>query len=249
MKSPEKSPVLSVVLPAYNEAAIIRDVVTDYFCEVTSKIPSTLLVAEDGSTDGTRDILFSLKKEIPISLSSSPKRKGFAKGVSDALKKCNEEWVFFSDSDGQYFPSDFWKLWGNRHGYDMIIGHKTNRGDAFYRIVMSKAFHAVVSRLFGLKLKDVDCGFRLIRKDVIRSVLNQTRVLKYSFWTEFTVRACLKGFKVKEVPINHACRNNGGTRIYKPSKIPTILFEQLRGLVTLYSSADRALRTNEKFLD
>jgi glycosyltransferase involved in cell wall biosynthesis len=235
MNRSEKESLLSIILPAYNEAAIIKDVVMDYFCEISTKLPSTLVVAEDGSTDGTRDILFSLKNEIPISIFSYRQRKGFAKGVCDALRKCNEDWIFFSDSDGQYFPSDFWSLWEKRHDHDMIIGRKTNRGDCGYRVVLSRVFHNMVNRLFGLGLKDVDCGFRLIKKDVIRSVLDETWVLKYSFWTEFTVKTCLKGFRVCEVPISHAGRNNGGTRIYKLSMIPLIIFEQLRGLLALYA--------------
>jgi dolichol-phosphate mannosyltransferase len=242
MNNSEKESSLSILLPAHNEAEIIKDVVMDYFCEISTKLPSTLVIAEDGSTDGTRDILFSLKNEIPLSIFSYSQRKGFAKSVCDALRKCKEDWIFISDADGQFLPSDFWRLWEKRHSYGMIIGRRNNRDDCWYRVVLSRVFHKMVNRLFGLGLKDVDCGFRLIKKDVIRSVLDKTWVLKYSFWTELTVKTCLKGFRVCEVPISHVGRNNGGSRIYMLSKIPLIIFEQLRGLLALYAYAKKNKR-------
>jgi glycosyltransferase involved in cell wall biosynthesis len=232
----ETKPVVSIVLPAYNEAETIRDVVIDYYEEIANKLPSKLIVAEDGSIDPTPQILASLANEVPLSLFSERIRKGYAKGVADAIKKCQAEWVFFSDSDGQYFPSDFWKLWENRYGYDMIIGRKVSRSEGIHRTILSKGFHCLFNTLFGLNLHDADCGFRLIRKDVVQSVVEEAKLLKYSFWAEFTIRACLKGFMVREVPISHASRPNGGTRIYSPSKIPVIVLKQLKDLARLYTN-------------
>ena len=229
-------PVVSIVLPAYNEAETIKDIVIDYFKEIVSKLPSKLIVAEDGSVDQTPEILESLAHELPISLFSDRNRKGYAKGVGDALKKCKADWVFFSDSDGQYCPNDFWKLWENRHGYDMIIGRKLQRSEGIHRTILSKGFHCLFNTLFGLNLHDADCGFRLIRKDVVQSVVEEAKLLKYSFWAEFTIRACLKGFMVREVPISHSSRPNGGTRIYSPSKIPVIVLKQLKDLARLYTN-------------
>ena len=120
------------------------------------------------------------------------------------LKKASNEWVFFSDSDGQYFPSDFWQLWNNRRGYDLIIGRKLQRSEGVYRTVLANGFHGIANNMFGLSLNDSDCGFRLIRKRLIDSIVNEVKFLKYSFWAEFTIRACLKGFRVREVPIHHA---------------------------------------------
>jgi glycosyltransferase involved in cell wall biosynthesis len=232
--SPTKT-VVDVVLPVYNEATTIRSVVLDFYNEIACKLPVRLIVAEDGSDDGTRNVLLSLRKEIPFSLFCDSRRKGFAKGVSDAFRQCNSQWVLFSDSDGQYFPSDFWRLWENRYGCDLVIGRKLNRNDSVYRKVLANGFHALANTLFSLDFHDVDCGFRLMRKEVINSVLDEMRLLKYSFNAEFAIRAALKGFKIREVPINHAYRASGETQIYKPSKIPIIIIKQLHGLAKLYA--------------
>jgi dolichol-phosphate mannosyltransferase len=234
-KSPAPKPMLSIVLPAYNEAESIRGVVLEYFGEIVTKLPSKLIVAEDGSVDQTPEILTGLAAEVPITLLSDRNRKGYAKGVADALKASKEEWVFFSDSDGQYFPSDFWSLWENRNGYDMIIGRKMHRDEGFHRVFLSKCFHLLFNNLLGLRLHDADCGFRLIRKKVIDSVVEDTTILNYSFWAEFSIRACLKGFRVREIPIRHASRVSGGTRIYSTSKLPKIVWKQLSGLARLYT--------------
>ena len=117
----------------------------------------------------------------------------------------------------------------------MVVGRKIHRDEGFHRILLSKCFHILFNGLFGLKLHDADCGFRLIRKEVITSIVDQAKILKYSFWAEFTIRSCLAGFRVREVAINHANRTNGSTRIYKPSKIPLIVLKQLKGLANLYA--------------
>jgi dolichol-phosphate mannosyltransferase len=228
------TPEIDVVLPAYNEAKTIRAVVLDFYSEIATKIPSRLIVAEDGSVDGTKAILQSLKHEVPISVFSDPHRKGYAKGVTDVLKKCTQEWVFFSDSDGQYAPSDFWRLWENRFDYDMVIGRKLHRSEGIHRTILANGFHGIANNMFSLNLHDADCGFRLIRKSLIDSILCDVKFLKYSFWAEFTIRSCLKGYKILEVPINHSSRASGNSQIYPFEKIPIIVLKQLNGLVNLY---------------
>lgn len=240
---PSIEPEISVLLPAYNEAKTISDVVKAYYQEICERLPAELIVAEDGSTDGTREILLSLNNNgLQLIVKSHPHRKGYAKGVSDALRKCNRDWVFFSDSDGQYSPDDFWNLWKYRKDYDMIIGHKVNRREGIHRIILSKGFHKIVNNSFGLNLHDSDCGFRLIRREVIKSVVDDVKYLKYSFWAEFTIRAFLKGFKVREVPINHSSRTFGNTQIYKASRIPEIILSQLTGLISLYADVRNGLQ-------
>lgn len=230
----EEKPKISILLPAHNEAGNISSIVRAYHSEICGKLPAELVVAEDGSTDGTREILFSLRDELPIVVLSDHNRKGYANGVKDALNSCGGDWVFFSDSDGQYFPSNFWNLWEHRSGHDMVVGRKLRRSEGIHRTILAKGFHRIVNGAFGLSLHDSDCGFRLIRKEVVRSVIDEVRFLKYSFWAEFTIRACLRGFRVCEVPISHGSRAFGNTQIYGFSKLPMIVLKQLRGLSRLY---------------
>ena len=231
---PEQATIVSVVLPAHNEVETIRETVIRYFREIGTSLPIELIVAEDGSVDGTKEILASLKDELPIVLLTDQRRKGYAKGVSDALKSCTGSLTFFSDSDGQYSASDFWKLWKMREEFDLIVGYKVRRKETLYRIILASGFRKIINVLFGLELRDPDCGFRLIHREVVEEVIDEVGLLEYSFWAEFTIRASLKGFKVLEVPINHSNRTVGVSHIYPPSKIPMIVTNQLRGLARLY---------------
>lgn len=232
---------LSMVLPVYNEAPIIEGVIPPYG-EIVARLKDVIgiknveiVVAEDGSTDGTKEILVHLKDRTPMKLLLGENRKGYAKAVGDALKYATGDLIFFSDSDGQYRAKDFWKLWKNRSNHDMVIGWKVRRKEHLHRILLSRGFHMVVRALFGLKLHDIDCGFRLLRREVIDAVVDDVRCLKYSFWAEFTIRSFLKGFSVVEVPIFHQDRSYGSTHIYKLTKIPWIVARQIKGIVDLYS--------------
>jgi len=98
----------------------------------------------------------------------------------------------------------------------------------------------IFNNLFNLNFHDADCGFRLIRREVIKSIIDEVKILEYSFWAEFTIRASLKGFRIHEVPIGHASRGNGNSHMYPTSKLPYIIFEQLKGIASLFVDVRRS---------
>jgi len=225
---------VSLLLPVHNEAEIIERIILEFYNEIGMKIPLNICVSEDGSTDGTKDVLRQLNEKIPMTLVLGEERKGYMRGVKDGLRKTHSEYVFFVDSDGQHIASDFWKLYEKRKNYDMIVGRKIKRSDPAHRIVFSKVFHLFVRILFRLPLHDPDTAFRLINVNVINRVLEETKFLDYSFWTEFTVRAYAKGFKLAEVPVVHRGRLNGSTRLYNSGRLFSIVVKQLVGLFKLW---------------
>jgi hypothetical protein len=82
-------------------------------------------------------------------------------------------------------------------------------------------------------LKDMDCGFRLVRREVVEAVLPEATTLRYSFWAEFTMIAYRKGFRILEVPISHRSRPRGNTSIYTVDRLPRIMSHQFMGLLAL----------------
>ena len=235
---------VSLLLPVHNEAEIIEKIILEFYNEIGTKIPLNLCVSEDGSTDGTKDVLLELNDKIPMTLVLGEERKGYMKGVKDGLRKTNSDFVFFVDSDGQHVASDFWKLFEKRNSYDMIVGRKIKRDDPPLRIVLSKVFHWMVRTLFRLPIHDPDTAFRIINARVIDEVLDETKFLDYSFWTEFTVRAFAKGFKLGEVPVVHKRRLNGSTRLYNSDKLLGIVVKQMVGLFKLWGEI-RTRRSRE----
>lgn len=233
--NPEK-PEFSLLLPVHNEAETIEAVVTEYYQEIGTKIPLEIVVAEDGSTDNTKEVLRELSKKIPMKLVLGNERKGYSKGLLDGLSKANAEFVIFVDSDGQHLASDFWKLYNLRHKFDVVSGWRANRADGFHRKAMSYIFQIIAKILFRLpRFHDITAPYRVMRRDVADRIARDFRYMKESFWTEFTIRACKEGFSVTEIPVTHRCRKGGGaTNVYTANKLFGIVVSQLKGMLMLW---------------
>jgi len=227
-------PEISLLLPVHNEAETIEKIILEFYNEIGTKIPLEIIVAEDGSTDGTKDILRRLSEKIPMKLILGEHRKGYMNGVKDGLRHVTTDYVFFVDSDGQHAASDFWKLYKMKDSYDMIVGKKIKRSDPPHRILISKIFHTIICYMFRLPVHDPDTAYRLIKRELIDNVTKDVNLLPYSFWTEFTVRAFRKGFDIVEVPVVHKRRLNGDTHLYKLNKLSRIVILQLIGLSKLW---------------
>jgi glycosyltransferase involved in cell wall biosynthesis len=230
---------LTLLMPVYNEAESISTVIGEFERAVVAPSGGRFLVCEDGSTDGSRAVLEALSRELPMQLVTSPDRKGYAGAAHDGLEQVATRWVFFADSDGQYDPKDFWKIWAARESYDMVIGCKVRREERYYRVVLSRGFHLLAKAFTRIPLRDIDCGFRLIRQDVVDRVLPEVGSLRYSFWAEFSIIAYRKGIRIGEVPVSHRQSLRGGTSIYSWNKIPKILFLQVIGLLRLARRLNR----------
>ncbi len=229
-----KAPV-AVLMPVHNEAETIEGTVNAFYNVIGSKMSVEIVISEDGSGDNTREVVEKLGEKIPLKAMLCSYRKGYATGIKDGLKLVEAEYVLITDSDGQHDPNDFWKLWGLRENYDIVSGWREKRADAFHRKVMSKIFQVMVRRAFNLpRLMDITAPFKLMRTKVAREIADECQYMSESFWSEFVVRACTKGFSIIEVPVNHKNRaDNGSTRVYKPWKIPKIAYSQLTALFKL----------------
>lgn len=225
---------ISLVMPVYNEARVIERVVRSYYNGFFKKCKnSEFIVAEDGSNDGTKDVLKRLNREIPFRLVTSSTRKGYVKGVRDALKLAKKDYIFFSDSGGGHDPTDFLKLAEFMKNYDMVMGYKKIRKDPLNRIFLSRGYNFMIGLIFNIWFKDIDCGFRIIKKDVLDDVLKETKTLNYCIFSEFTIRACKKGYKIKEYPVKHFRRYLDKIKTFKPMKLPKIILSLFAGLLRI----------------
>lgn len=218
---------ISLIIPVHNEVDIIEEVIRNYYEEVISKIPgSEFIVAEDGSNDGTKEVLKKIAEELSITLVSSDQKKGYSKAAWDAFKLARNEVVFFSDSDGQHSPADFWKMIPFIEDFEVINGYKFPRQDTGMRRFISSAMNLIVWALFGIKLRDINCGFRIMRKDVIDDILKDHIVSDF-ISTELIIRIHKKGYKIVEVPVRHYSRPYGDSRWLTNKKLPKIILKLL----------------------
>lgn len=222
-------------MPVHNEVQSIEMVVHEFYEKVGSKIPIEIVLSEDGSSDGTKEKIVEISKKRPLKALLSPSRKGYARGIIDGLDLVTSEYVLITDSDGQHDPEDFWRLWELREKYDIVSGWRVRRADSLQRRIMSKVFQFMAKKLFGLPdFKDITAPFKLMKTNVAREIAKECKYMRESFWTEFIIRAHRKGLSIFEVPVKHRARIGGSTRVYKPQKIPKIVFSQLRGLINLW---------------
>jgi len=245
-----RDPDLTVLIPVHNEAEIIGSVLPQFYREIVVPTGAELLVTEDGSTDHTQRVLEGLASQYPMRLEMGGARKGYTEAVRDGLRHIRTGLVFFADSDGQYDPADFWKLWPHIRDYDMVIGRKAKRDEPRHRIVLSRGFHILAKSFTSVPLKDMDCGFRILRREVVEKVLPEVNALPYSFWAEFTIIAYHMGFRILEVPISHHNRLHGVTATYLPRRLPNIVWRQFFGITALglrlRRTAGRTLKPTRK---
>ncbi len=237
---------LTVFLPVYNEAEVIEPVIDAFYSQVILPTGARLLVCEDGSRDGTAAVLERLASKYPMDLRTGPARKGYADAVRDGLREVDTPFVFFTDSDGQYYPEDFWKLVPYAKDYDMVIGRKMNRDEPWHRILLSRGFHILAKTLTSVPLQDMDCGFRVLRRETIQRILPDVRSLPYSFWAEFSILSYRRGLRILEVPVSHRSRPSGTTTIYRLERLPAIVARQFLGLVALSRRLRREGRTGAR---
>lgn len=220
----------------HNEAETIEPVIRAYYDKVIAKIPgSEFIIAEDGSSDGTKEVLLNLSKEIPLRLVLESGRKGYAKAFRDVLKLPNNEIVFQSDAGGKHDPEDFWKLYEKIDEADLVIGVKTNRQDSWFRKTLTKGYNLAVNLYFKTNFHDIDSGFRLIKKNVAEAVLKDPWLFKELIASEFGLRAAGLGFKIAEAPISYQSRV-GSSRGLPLKKIPKAIFHVLSTFPKLKNS-------------
>jgi dolichol-phosphate mannosyltransferase len=227
-------PDIQIVMPVYNEADCVEPVITEIYEEISPRLCVEFVVCEDGSTDGTREILADLSQRIPMRLILGDERKGYSRAVIDGLKASTADFVLCLESDGQYSPSDFWEFYGDREGYDISVGWRRPRRDRFARRVMSGCFGCLYRLLFHSPLHDPSCAFMLIQRHVIEAVIGDMGLLMEGFQREFIARTLGSNLRIREIPVHHRPRRSGGTKAFPLARIPRIAASNITGLLRLW---------------
>jgi glycosyltransferase involved in cell wall biosynthesis len=227
---------LQIVMPVHNEAAVIGSTVKEWHDELSSRVKLQFIVTEDGSKDGTQEVLRKLATQYPMLLDMSNKRRGYTGAMIAGMRISTAPYVLAVDADGQFDPKDFWKFWEKREASPMSIGWRLVRADVLARKVMSKAFKVLHRGLFGAKLHDASCGYVLMQRVAMEKLLPELGLVPEGFWLEVTARAGRRGVRVEEVPINHRSRTAGTTVVYKPWRVPGIAWRNASGLLRVWAS-------------
>ena len=203
--------MLSIVMPAYNEAEIIERTVREWHEAVISRLPgSELVVVNDCSKDQTGEVLSRLAMEFPTLRPLQPEHNGgHGKALRFGFDHVATKWVFQTDSDGQHTPSDFWKLWDLRETSDFLLGVRSSRADSLFRILITSVMRLTNFALWGLWIRDANCPFKLMRHGPMMAVL--ARVPRDSFipMVMLSILCRKMKFRVTEVSVEHLPRSGG----------------------------------------
>mgnify|MGYP001212816103 CR=1 FL=1 len=230
------SNLISIVLPVHNEFLNLKNLISEWDTEL-KKVPTIeheFVLVEDGSTDGTKELIIELESNYSIVNLSSKKKRGYSKAVLDGIKASNGKFILCTDSDNQIKVRSLIENIKNLPKKNIFLfGKRTPRNDPFHRILYSKLFKILHDILFFSKLSDPSCPFVLGQKETF-SKLPENLLLKMheGFWWGFVGVSKKMKIEFIEVPILHFKRNQGKAG-YKLSQMPRIIIRNTIGLLKI----------------
>jgi len=200
---------ISAVMPAYNEEANLEQSVSRMAeALVASARGFEIIVVDDGSQDGTAALLERLKGAHPhLRVVRHPVNRGYGAALRSGFDAARFGWIFVMDADNQFDPADVESLLACAADADIVAGYRKHRRDPPLRRLNAWAFFTMVRLLFGRLVRDVNCAFKLIRRDLIARMALQSEGALIN--TEMLVLARQLHARVVEVPVRHYPRTAG----------------------------------------
>jgi glycosyltransferase involved in cell wall biosynthesis len=212
---PRRVPSLSVFFPAYNDAGTIASLVIQAV-QVASRLTPDyeVIVVNDGSRDATAEILDELARTYPhVRVVHHPQNRGYGGALRTGFATASKDLIAYTDGDAQYDPAELEVLWNRlTDDADMVNGWKISRSDPLHRVIIGRVYHHVVKFLFRLHVRDVDCDFRLMRREIFDRVKleRDTGVI----CLEMMRKIQDAGFRILEVPVHHYHRAHGRSQFF-----------------------------------
>ena len=222
---------LSVFFPAYNDSGTIASMVIRTVRAAAELTPDfEIIIVDDGSGDGTADIADELARTYPqVRAVHHPRNRDYGAALRTGFRSATKDLIFYTDGDAQYDPAELKALWDSLGpDTDLVNGYKISRADPLHRILIGRLYHYIVSLMFGLKLRDVDCDFRLMRRAIFERInLEKTSGI---ICVEMMKKIQDAGFRIVEVPVHHYHRAYGKSQFFNYRR----LFRTARDLMRLW---------------
>ena len=200
---------LSIVLPAYNEAENVARAVQEV-SDVAQDLglDHEIILVNDGSSDRTGEIARELVGQIPhFRLVAHHPNRGYGGALKAGFAAATKEWIAFVPADKQFQFSEIERFLEKTDQADIVCGYRADRQDHFVRKLNAFGWNTLVRLLFGYLCRDIDCGFKLFRREILQHVTLTSDGAMVD--TEFLAGARARDFCIAEVPVTHLPRVAG----------------------------------------
>ena len=204
---------LSLVIPAYNEADGIALAVAEADDVLGATFDhSEILVVDDGSTDGTAEIVAQLAAALPrVRLIRHPTNRGYGAALRTGFEAARHGRVAFTDADRQFDLRDLAPLALSTLEAPVAVGFRVNRQDPLRRRFLSWGYNALARAWLGTRVRDCDCALKVFRRDALVHLMPRSRGFFVN--TEMLATASRLGFEVRELPVRHRPRLHGASKV------------------------------------
>ena len=233
---------VSVVLPAHDEEANIVEAIREALAaaEPVSR-RQEVIVVDDGSRDATAALAAGFaERDARVRLVRHRRNQGYGSAVRSGIQASRLPWVLLTDADLQFDLRQLRELVPYTEGAELVVGYRAQRRDPFVRRVNARLWNAAIHLLLHLPVRDVDCAFKLVRRDVLdRIALTSTGA---TIDTELIAKATRAGARIVERPVRHRPRRAGEASGANPRVVARALRELLRLWLELRERPGRPLR-------
>jgi glycosyltransferase involved in cell wall biosynthesis len=221
---------LSVFFPCYNEQDNVRRVYESAAQVLGSLgLDYEIILVDDGSTDQTAQIIDAIAKTDPrVKAVHHPTNRGYGAAVQSGIRAAAKSLVFFTDGDGQFDLNELPPLLPLMKQHDIVSCYRLNRQDGFVRSLNAWGWTTLVCLLFRMKIKDINCAFKLFRRRIFEDLEIQSTGALIN--AEILGRATRRRYSIIQVGVHHLPRTRG----QQTGANPRVIFRAFRELFRLY---------------
>lgn len=206
---------ISAFFPCYNDSATLKGLIEkalSVLAELTDDYE--VIVVDDGSADSSSEVIDALAASYrKVRVVRHDRNRGYGAALRSGIKTSSKDWVFYTDSDGQYDVEDLRRLYSLSGTADVVNGYKVGRSDAWYRRLLGSAYNRLVHFAFAIPIRDVDCDFRLMRGDLVRGL--HLRSEGGAICVELVKELQAAGAVFAETPVGHYPRAEGRSQFFR----------------------------------
>jgi glycosyltransferase involved in cell wall biosynthesis len=232
-------PELSILFPVFDEAQNVAPLIEHALAWAPRVARSfEVVLVDDGSRDGSAEAIEQARADDPrIRVVRHARNRGYGAALRSGLRAARGRLIFFTDADLQFDLSELEGLLTHAERFDVVAGYRAQRRDPWPRSVLAFGWGAIVRIVFGLRVRDIDCAFKVFRREVIDAI--PIGSIGAFVNTEILLRAERAGFRIHQVPVTHRPRRHGRQSGARPRVILRALLELARFRRELGRGAER----------